>query len=65
MSILLHAVFNFAGGICEGQIWDVPTIVITAVLAVIVTVYMVIVFIRYDTSELDDFFKKIKKESRA
>lgn len=68
-SILLHACFNFAGGLIptlgKGEIWDTPTIVITAVLAVIVTVYMVIVFINLDTSDIGDMFKKTKKGSRA
>ena len=69
MSILLHACFNFAGGIIPnlgtGEIWDVPTIIITAVLALTVTVYMIFVFIRLDMSEIDSMFKKAKKESHT
>ncbi len=69
VSVLLHACFNFAGGVIptlgEGHIWDAPTIIITAVLAVIVTVYMIIVFVKYDMSKIQDLFKKTIKESRA
>lgn len=47
--ILLHAVYDFGGRflmIGDGSLWDVPTVILTAVLAVIVTVWMVTVFLR-------------------
>lgn len=67
LSVLLHACFNFAGGVIPtlgaGDIWDMPTIIITAVLAVIVTVYMIFVFLKIDISHIDEFFVKKPKES--
>ncbi len=68
-SILLHAVFNFAGGVVptlvgNAHIWDTLTIVITAVLAVIVTVYMMILFIKMDISDIHTLFEKNKKEKK-
>lgn len=46
--IILHAAFNFCGGIVpalgSGEIWNTPTVIFTAVLAVCVTVYMIVVF---------------------
>ena len=47
--ILLHAVYDFGGRflmIGGGSLWDLPTVILTAVLAVAVTVWMVIVFLR-------------------
>ena len=61
-SILMHSLFNFAGGVIptlgSGEIWNAPTIIITAVLAVLVTVYSVILFLRIDISSTNDLYKK-------
>ena len=70
MSILLHACFNFAGGVIptlgKGDIWDTPTIIITAVLAVIVTVYTVCVFIKFDSkANIEQMINNTKKESHT
>lgn len=68
VSILLHACFNFAGGVIPtlggGHIWDAPTIIITAVLAVIVTVYMFILFLRLDMSHVYKLLK-INNEDKS
>jgi hypothetical protein len=57
----MHSLFNFAGGVIptlgNGEIWNVPTIIITAVLAVLVTVYSVILFLKIDISSIYDLFK--------
>ena len=45
--ILLHGVYDFGGRfliIGKGRLWDTPTVIITAVLAVIVTAWMLKVF---------------------
>lgn len=43
--VLLHSVFDFCGKLVptlgQGEIWDAPTITITAILAVLVTAYAV------------------------
>ena len=62
--VFLHAVFNFAGGVMptlgKGSIWNLPTVILTAVIAVVVAVYGVAVFLKLDLSELDCFFEKEK-----
>ncbi len=56
-SVLLHAVYNFAGGVIPrfggGTIWDAPTVAITAVLAVLVAIYLVFTLIRLDAEKTD------------
>lgn len=41
--ILVHAVYDFGGlmfrYLCEGSLWDTPTVILTAVLAVLTAVY--------------------------
>ncbi len=60
--VLLHAVYDFCGFLLptlgEGSWWDVPTIIITVVLAVAVTVYMTVALIRIRPEEIDDIFNK-------
>lgn len=70
MSILLHSVFNFAGGVVPTlvgnhvEIWDTATIVITAVLAVAVTAYVIVLFVKMDISNIHTMFEKNKKDRR-
>ena len=53
--VLLHAVYNFSGGVVPecggGAIWTAPEIALTAVVAVIITVY--VIFILTKTTEKD------------
>jgi hypothetical protein len=62
LCVLLHAIFNFTGAlvpICGGGvIWDAPTVIITAVIAVAVTVYMVILFIKTPNDAMDEIYGK-------
>ena len=57
--VLIHGLFNFMGAIVptfgEGKlIWDhVPTMIITAAVGIIVTVFYVIVFTKYDPEDTD------------
>ena len=50
--ILLHATFDFGGYFIEylgsGNIWSTPEIILTAVLAVIVIIYILFIFIKAD-----------------
>ncbi|MBQ7346534.1 MAG: CPBP family intramembrane metalloprotease [Clostridia bacterium] len=66
--ILLHAIFDFCGNLVPmlggGDLWDTPTIVITAVLAVIVTVWELFVLLRVKPEETDRFYP-IKKDKEA
>ncbi len=63
LCVFLHAAFDFGGmlldgrvGLGAGRIWNVPTIVITAVLAVATTAYLVWQFFRLDLRVLDDLY---------
>lgn len=59
--ILLHAVYDFGGRwmtVGGGVLWDTPTVILTAVLAVAVTAWMLIAFLRIDTKDADRLFKK-------
>lgn len=55
--IILHFVFNFGGLLIEnlgrGEIWNLPTIIITAVLGVVVCVYMIFVALKIDCKNMD------------
>ncbi len=69
LCVLLHATFDFGGmlldsrvGLGTGRIWNVPTIIITVVLAVATTAYLVWQFFRLDLHALDDLYPpKAKK----
>lgn len=54
--IVLHAVYNFCGMLVDtvgsGEMWDVPTIAITAVLGVLVFVFYLVVFLKKKTFRL-------------
>ena len=62
LCVLLHAVYDFCGGLVpalgEGIIWDTPTIIITVILAVVVTIYMVVLLFRIKPQELDRIYEK-------
>ena len=67
--ILLHAIFDFCGSLIPtlgvGEIWNTPTIVITALLAVAVSAWMIYVLCGVKPEETDCFYpqKKIEKEN--
>jgi len=56
--VILHGVYNFCGLVVPtlggGTWWDVPTIVITVVLAVATTAYFAVVFVRKKSFRLLD-----------
>ena len=60
--VLLHAVYDFCGTLVPtlggGTWWDTPTVIFTAILAVIVFVYMLVLFLRMDLSKLDKFYER-------
>lgn len=62
LCILLHAVYDFCGMLLPtlggGHWWDTPTVIFTAVLAVAVTVYMILLFARMDLHETDRIYEK-------
>lgn len=60
--VLIHAVYNFCGGVVPrlggGVIWTVPEIALTAIVAVIVTVYIIVSLIRIDPGKLGYMFNE-------
>ena len=62
---LMHAVYNFCGGVVanygEGSIWTAPEIVLTAVVAVAVALYVFFALRKTDPSDTDILFDKSKK----
>ena len=63
---LMHAVYNFCGGVVanygEGSIWTAPEIVLTAVVAVAVALYVFFALRKTDPSDTDILFDKSKNE---
>jgi membrane protease YdiL (CAAX protease family) len=55
--VILHAVYNFAGGVLSefgsGRIWTAPTVVLTVVVAVLVTVYTVVLWYNIKKEEIE------------
>lgn len=60
LCVLLHAVFNFCGQLMPtlggGHWWDTPTVIITVILAIAVTVYIVYALIKITNEETDRIF---------
>ncbi len=57
--VILHAVYNFCGGVVPncggGTIWNAPEIALTAVVAVIVAIYVVYLLIKIQPREIQVF----------
>ena len=55
--VLLHSVYNFAGGVVPecggGEIWTAPEIALTAVVAVIVTIYVLYILSQTKKEDID------------
>ncbi len=60
LCVILHAVYDFSGNLMPtlgaGTWWDTPTVIFTAVLAVLTTVFYVVAFIRLDPRETDRLY---------
>ncbi len=66
--VLTHAVFNFCGALIprlgEGFVWDVPTVVTTVLIAVVATVYFVIVTWCTSPDEVDTIFESESEKTK-
>lgn len=62
LCVILHAVYNFAGGVVpncgDGIIWTLPEIILTAVVAVGVAIYVIYTLLKIQPHEVDGVFKK-------
>ena len=63
--VLLHGIYDFGGGLIsslgDGALWDIPTVILTAVLAVLVTAWLFAVLLRIDPAETNQFYIKEEK----
>ena len=61
LCVILHAIFDFGGKLIDtlgaGKMWDTPTVILTVVLAVATTVYLVWQFFKLDLDEVGKIFK--------
>ena len=67
--VILHAVYNFAGGVVPscggGEIWDTPTIILTAVVAVLVAAYVIFLLFTISPLEIRGLLNGGKKEEQT
>lgn len=61
--VILHALFNFAGGVIPTfvdnfKIWTVGEIVLTVVVSLIVAIYVVLLFFKFDLEKMQRIIKK-------
>ena len=65
--VILHAVYNFAGGVSSelgsGTIWTAPTVILTVIVAVAVTVYTVVLWYNVKKEEIEYISNGDKKEN--
>ena len=54
--VLIHAVYDFGGlmfrYLCEGRLWDTPTVILTAVLGVLAGIYFLVLLFRVKPEEV-------------
>ena len=59
---VIHGLFNFAGAVVptcgHGEIWDAATVILTVIIALLVTAYMTIAFFKTDMSLTDGIYGK-------
>lgn len=63
---LMHAVYNFCGGVVanygEGSIWTLPEVALTAVVGVIVALYVFFALLKTEPSEAERLFVNSENE---
>ena len=66
--VLLHAVYNFAGGVVPecggGEIWDAPTIILTTVVALIVAAYVIYLLVKITPDEVEALLNDKSKSAQ-
>ncbi len=65
--VLIHAVYNFCGGVVPtlggGRIWNTPTIILTVLVSLLVAAYVVVSLIRIDPTGLGYIFNEKPKKA--
>lgn len=66
LCVALHAIYDFCGSLVPtlgaGQLWDTPTVIFTAVLAVAVTAYMIVLFARMRPEETNCIYESLRNK---
>ncbi|MBQ8141397.1 MAG: CPBP family intramembrane metalloprotease [Clostridia bacterium] len=66
---LIHAVYNFCGGVVPelggGVIWDTPTVILTVVVSLAVAAYVIFSLLRIDVKKVGDIFIEEKEKSNG
>ena len=66
--VVLHAVYNFAGGVVPecggGIIWDTPTVVLTAALAAVVAAYVIYTLVKITPYDIDRLLNDGRSEEQ-
>ena len=61
LCVALHTIYDFCGSLVPtlgaGKLWDMPTVIFTAVLAVATTTYMIVLFARMKPEETDRIYQ--------
>ena len=69
LCVLCHASYNFCGGLIDrlgmGEMWTAMQIAFTAIVAVIVTAYMVWLFFKLPLSNAKDMFKPTSEKNNV
>ncbi len=67
--VLIHAVYNFCGGVVptlgDGRIWNTPTIILTVIVSLAVAAYVIISLLRIDPATLGYIFNEKPKETES
>lgn len=65
--VLLHAIYNFAGGVApefaNGKIWTAPTVILTVIVAVLVTIYTVALWYNLKKEEIEYISNGVKRRT--
>lgn len=67
LCVILHGIFNFGGALVPtlgtGFTWDIPTVVVTVIIAVLTTAYMTVSLIKNPINSLDAVYEKKQKNN--
>ncbi|MBE6536089.1 MAG: CPBP family intramembrane metalloprotease [Ruminococcaceae bacterium] len=67
--VILHAVYNFAGGVVPncgvGEIWDTPTVILTTVVALAVAAYVIFLLFTIRQTEIQRVLNDGEKEEQT
>ena len=67
LSAIVHGLYNFCGTMVAtlggGEIWNIPTVILTVAVAVAVGIFVIVSLIKFDPKKLDELFEYDKKSA--